>query len=73
MFGKYDKNQEGIREIRRGILDFVKEYRSHFKSVPYMFCISGRDAYAPMLAAAGHKERYLRQLKKKFAPESNVN
>ena len=73
MFGKYDKNQEGIREIRRGILDFVKEYRSHFKSVPYMFCISGRDAYAPMLAAAGHKERYLRAIKKKFAPESNVN
>ena len=72
-FGKYDKNQEGIQEIQRGILDFVKEYGSRFKSFPYMFCISGRDAYAPMLTAAGNKEKYLRAIRRRFAFESNVN
>lgn len=72
-FGKYDNNQDGIREIRRGIFDFVKEYSSHFENFPYMLRISGRDAYAPMLIAAGYKEKYLRTIRQKFAFESNVN
>lgn len=55
-FGKYDANQEGIKEIQQGILDFAADYKEHFKDFPYMFNISGRDAYAPMLVAASHNE-----------------
>lgn len=72
-FGKYDTNQDGIREIQRGILDFAHEYQEHFKDFPYMFNISGRDAYAPMLVAASHNEKYLKAIAKRFALEINVN
>ena len=72
-FGKYDANQEGIKEIQQGILDFAADYREHFKDFPYMFNISGRDAYAPMLVAASHNEKYLKAIEKKFDLEINVN
>lgn len=72
-FGKQDENQEGIREIQRGILDFAGQYMEHFEDVPYLFHISGRDAYAPMLAAAGHKERYLKTIEKRFALDIQVS
>lgn len=72
-FGKYDANQDGIREIQQGILDFARQYRGHFKEFPCMFHISGRDAYAPMLVAAGRSERYLKAMEKKFCLEINVD
>lgn len=72
-FGKEDANQQGIREIQRGILDFATEYREHMGDFPYMFAISGRDAYAPMLVASSHHEKYLRAMKKRFGLEINVN
>ena len=72
-FGKYDANQEGIKEIQHGILDFAADYKEHFKDFPYMFNISGRDAYAPMLVAASHNEKYLKAIEKKFDLEINVN
>lgn len=72
VFGREEHNQEGIREIQRGILDFVYEYQNHFKDFPYMFHISGRDAYAPMLVAASHKERYLKAMEKRFGIEKNI-
>lgn len=72
-FGRYDANREGIREIQRGILDFVREYRARFKDFPYMFQISGRDAYAPMLLAASHNETYLKAIEKRFEPDTQVN
>lgn len=71
-FGKPDINREGSREIQRGILDFAYEYDSHFKNFPYMFHISGRDAYAPMLVAASHHERYLKAMEKRFLFEKNI-
>lgn len=71
-FGKTDRNQEGIRQIQKGILDFAHEYQRHFKDFPYMFHISGRDAYAPMLVAASHHERYLRTVERRFLFEKNV-
>lgn len=72
-FGKYDENLPGIRDIQQGILDFADQYLEHFKQFPYMMNISGRDAYAPMLLAAGHHEKYLRAIEKKFDLEINVN
>lgn len=72
-FGKYSDNMEGIREIQRGILDFAGHYLKHFGDTPWLFSISGRDAYAPMLAAAGHKEKYLKAICKRFALDIQVN
>ena len=72
-FGKYDENLEGIREIQKGILDFAGQYLERFGDVPYLFHISGRDAYAPMLAAAGHKEKYLKAIEKRFALDIQVS
>lgn len=72
-FGKYDENLEGIRDIQSGIMDFVKDYTERFKDFPYMLNISGRDAYAPMLVAASHDEKYLKAIEKKFSLEIQVN
>ena len=65
-FGKADENQLGIRKIQKGIKDFVADYVHHFKSLPYMFNISGRDAYAPLLAVAGKDNKYLQTIAGKF-------
>lgn len=73
VFGKYDYNQDGIREIQKGILDFADQYVEHFEKFPYMFRISGRDAYAPMLVAASHNERYLKMIGKRYDLEIGVN
>lgn len=72
-FGRYDFNPEGIGEIQRGILDFAEQYLEHFGAFPYMFRISGRDAYAPMLVAASYDERYLKMIEKRFQLEIAVN
>ncbi len=65
-FGKEEENLEGVREIQRGILDFVESYLTHFGKFPYLLEISGRDACAPMLLASAHQERYLREIQSKF-------
>jgi hypothetical protein len=72
LFGKMDVNPKGMKEIRSGILDFVRDYQKHFSGYPYLLCVSGRDAYAPILAASGNKKAYLKALKKKFEFEANV-
>jgi hypothetical protein len=66
VFGKTDPNPEGIREIRKGILDFADAYREHFTDMPEMLAISGRDAYAPMLTAASKDEKYLKDIYRYF-------
>ena len=71
-FGKSEPNQEGIAEIQKGILDFADEYMRHFGAYPYMLNISGRDAYAPMLAASGQREKYLKAIEKRFHLEIGV-
>ena len=71
-FGKFDPNQKGIHEIQQGILDFVEEYTKHFKDEPFMFHISGRDAYAPMLAAASNQEKYLKKIYENFQIEIGI-
>lgn len=71
-FGKLEDRLEGIREIQKGILDFVDDYHRRFKEFPYMFRVSGRDAYAPMLVAASHGERYLKAILHRFPFEKNL-
>lgn len=65
-FAKPEDNPEGIKEIWDGIEMFVNDYRWHFGEFDYMFNISGRDAYAPMLLAASHNEKYLKTIYKNF-------
>ncbi len=69
---KENMEKERIRKIQEGILAFAHEYHRHFKDFPYMFRISGRDAYAPMLVAASHNERYLKAVEKCFHFEKNI-
>lgn len=71
-FGAPDLNQKGVEEIRRGVLDFTAEYAKHFKDTPFMLEISGRDAYAPVLAAAGFGEKYLREIASRFDLEIGI-
>ena len=72
-FGDYDRNREGIRQIQKGILDFAQDYTQAFNKYPYMFNISGRDAYAPMVVAASYNEKYLKEIYKRFNLEINVS
>ena len=65
-FGKMDANQKGIAEVQRGILQFADEYIEHFGKYEFMFNISGRDAYAPMLIATSKKERYAKAMMERF-------
>lgn len=67
-----EDNPEGIKEIQEGILQFAKDYKEHFGDLSYMMNISGRDAYAPMLVASSHEEKYLRELNKNFDLEIGV-
>ena len=71
-YGKQDANPDGIREIQRGIMDFVRVYQKQFGDKPEMFLISGRDAYAPMLVAASHDERYLKAINHRFHLDISV-
>lgn len=73
LYGEKDENQEGIFDIQQGIKDFVNEYQRHFKDFDYMYDISGRDAYAPMLVAASYKERYLKFINERFQLEINIS
>lgn len=72
-FLKPEKNPEGIREIQEGIMEFARDYKKHFEQYPYMFRISGRDAYAPMMLAASYGERYLKEINRAFGVTVGVN
>ncbi|MBP8969553.1 MAG: hypothetical protein KBG42_09775 [Lachnospiraceae bacterium] len=60
------------KEIERGVVDFALNYKDRFKEYPYMYNISGRDAYAPMLAAAGNRENYLHAIASHFELEKGL-
>ncbi|MFV0364656.1 MAG: HAD-IA family hydrolase [Suipraeoptans sp.] len=48
-FKKAATNSEKIKEIQRGILDFIKVFDIIEKRTGFRECVSGRDAYAPMI------------------------
>ncbi len=50
-----------IREIHRGILDFVGQFLQTEQRLGWEIPISGRDAYAPMILACGRKNRKFRK------------
>lgn len=72
LFGEPEKNQEGIREIQRGVLDFAEKYCGAFKEYPYMLNISGRDAYAPLVVAGSNDRVYLKAIYEAFSLKVNL-
>ena len=71
-FGQQEPNPNGVEEIQEGIMEFVREYAEHFNDFSYMFNISGRDAYSPMMLAAGNEESYLRKIYSGFCLTEEV-
>lgn len=71
-FSRPEQNREGVIEIQRGIRDFAEAYLRYFGDRPEMLRISGRDAYAPMLTAAGRSERYLKEVNRRFSLQVSV-
>ncbi len=65
-YSQPEPNAEGVKDIWSGIMEFAKEYKKHFGDFSFMFNISGRDAYAPMLLAASNNEKYLKTVYNNF-------
>ncbi len=59
IFDSTAENEEYIREIHNGELDFIDQYISVFKKYPYMRNISGSDAYTPFMDAMKYSKRYI--------------
>ena len=59
-------------EIQKGITDFASEYTEKFSKTPYLLDISGRDAYAPIMAASGNNENYLKMIKNMFSLDEGI-
>ncbi len=72
-FGEEDVDKEGAYKIRKGIMDFLKDYTKPFENYPYMMNISGRDAYAPMLAVMTDENRYLRAIESRFSLNPRID
>ena len=49
------ENYSMTKEIQKGILDFVIDYKKAFKEFKYLYNISGQDAYIPFRFLMGHK------------------
>lgn len=57
------ENYETIKEIHKGILDFVKCYKKKFYNYDYMFAISGSDAFTPLQFSYENLEYYKNKFK----------
>ena len=54
---------EQIRQIHRGILDFVRQFLEAERQLGFQLPIRGRDAYAPMRSVCSPKnKRFIREL-----------
>lgn len=56
-FREQKREAERIREIHRGILDFVEQFLKAEQRIGRRVRISGRDAYAPMISVESEKNR----------------
>lgn len=53
-------NEESVRLIHKGAVDFCEDYLKRFADYPYMQNIGGSDAYAPFLAAVRDGNEYFK-------------
>ncbi len=56
-FRRLTQNPDGIREIHRGILDFVRLFQETENRLGLEIPVSGRDAYAPMIGVCHPKNK----------------
>lgn len=54
------QNEYAIVQIQQGILDFVKQYCTHFQKYSCLMDIQGSDAYAPFKFALKNDSEYLK-------------
>lgn len=59
VFDNATENETYIEEIQKGEREFIQEYVETFREYPYMFNISGSDAYAPFMDAMQHSKKYI--------------
>ncbi len=74
LFGEEERHKKEIREIQKGIWDFVQDYEKYFGALleKSEAAVSGRDAYAPILLFL--KDRKLqRRLEKSFFWDAREN
>jgi hypothetical protein len=69
LFGEKDPYSENIKDIQKGIMEFVKKFVDRFSDFPYMYAVSGRDAYAPMVIATSGDAMYPKVIARKFKLE----
>lgn len=50
------ENYKITKEIHRGILDFIQDYKIKLSEFPYLYKISGQDAYTPFRFLMSNKE-----------------
>lgn len=63
LFQKNRAAPEQIRQIHRGILDFVRQFLEAERQLGFQLPIRGRDAYAPMRSVCSPKnKRFIREL-----------
>lgn len=70
IWGKQDDNQPGIRELQKGILDFVSDYTRLAPADGKG--ISGSDVYCAMVALQNTNSKYMEKLIKSFNQEIGV-
>lgn len=67
------RNQDCIREIHRGILDFVRQFQQTENRLGFQIPISGRDAYSPMLLLQSPKNKQAMKAFHKLLDDPFVN
>lgn len=70
IWGKQDDNQQGIRELQKGILDYVSDYTQLAHADKKV--ISGSDVYYAMVALQNRNCEYAEKLIKSFNQEIGV-
>lgn len=70
IWGEQDDNQQGIRELQQGILDYVSDYTQLAHADKKV--ISGSDVYYAMVALQNKNRKYMERLIKSFNQEIGV-
>jgi len=72
-FRKAPKNIKEIKEIQKGMMDFVKQYETLSRRLKELSIIGGRDAYAPMVNVANSSNKKLIESISNIFDDVNVN
>lgn len=71
-FKEKSSNAQRIREIHRGILDFVQQFLQAERQIGWEIPISGRDAYAPMISPISRKNKKFMKSLEELMDETHI-